>query len=175
MGGKDGYVVNEDGALDWDDNKPRPTRSSKKRVAQEALGLGERLMACREEELDILPLSEELQAALCHCHTIQKRIARRRQMLLIGKLLRCEDTKAIELALGDQSGEVEARAARLRALERWRSRLIDDGDPALEAFLVDFPNCDRQRLRQACRKAQQQKPGAAQKLFKLLREFAGIV
>ena len=174
MGAKDGYVV-KDGALDWDDNKPRPTRASKKGVAHHAHELGERLMACREAELDILPLSDELRSAISHGHTLRNHTAKRRQMLLIGKIIRSEDTDAIESALGDRAGVVEARADLLRELEWWRSRLIDEGDPAVEAFVQDFPQCDRQRLRQACRKAQRQERGATQKLFKLLREVADIV
>ena len=61
-------------------------------------------------------------------------------------------------------------------LERWRDRLIEEGDAALGDALAEWPGLDRQQLRQLVREARrerdQSKPrGAGRKLFRYLRSL----
>ena len=58
-------------------------------------------------------------------------------------------------------------------LEQWRDRLIDEGNSAIEEFLIDYPNADRQKIRNLSRQASREKTGSAKtKLFKYLKELA---
>ena len=62
-------------------------------------------------------------------------------------------------------------------LEEWRDRIINEGGDAIEDFLAQFPEADRQQLRnlqrQACREKSQNKPStASDKLFKYIRQLA---
>jgi ribosome-associated protein len=58
-------------------------------------------------------------------------------------------------------------------LERWRERLIGEGDGAISDFLEEHPATDRQQLRTLVRAAKRDtergKPEAPRKLFRFLR------
>ena len=68
---------------------------------------------------------------------------------------------------------------RFHALERWRDRLIAEGDSALEGFVELYPDADVQHLRGLVRHAQHEvarnkPPAAARKVFKYIRELDEI-
>ena len=63
-------------------------------------------------------------------------------------------------------------------IERWRDRLLEEGDTALELLLEEYPLADRQYLRQSIRNAKKEMqankpPKTARGLFKYLRELLG--
>jgi ribosome-associated protein len=81
-----------------------------------------------------------------------------------------ELTQKVDETLGNRT-----RDAHAHALERWRTRLLDEGDAAIAELLVAHPELDRQRLRQAVRAAAaEEKKGARGRrykaLYQLLRE-----
>jgi ribosome-associated protein len=88
--------------------------------------------------------------------------------------MRDQDLEAI-LALVDQmDSSTRQYNERFHALERWRDRLIAEGDQALEAFVALYPETDRQHLRGLVRHAQHEAahnkpPAAARKVFKYIR------
>ena len=43
--------------------------------------------------------------------------------------------------------------------ETWRERLLAGGEPAMDAFLTEYPGVDRQRVRQLVRNAQKAQQG----------------
>jgi ribosome-associated protein len=60
-------------------------------------------------------------------------------------------------------------------VEQWRDRLLANEDNALSDFFDNYPNADRQVLRNLMRAAQKEKehnkpPANARKLFKYLRD-----
>lgn len=66
--------------------------------------------------------------------------------------------------------------APLHALERWRERLMAEGDAALQALFEAHPQADRQRLRLLVRRARAAGDPAAQRrrareLWRALREL----
>ncbi len=99
--------------------------------------------------------------------------ARGRHYKRIANLLKREDMHAV-YALMDQAQERErADAGRHHRLERWRKRLIGEGDTALSDFLDEYPDADRQQLptlvRAAKRDTERGRPEAPRKLFLFLR------
>jgi len=99
-------------------------------------------------------------------------------MQFIGKMLRQDDQEAIAAALGTVSGVVDARAVLLQQVERWRTRILDEGDQAIAEFAEAFPAADRQRLRTVTRQISAAPPEsdkakrARKELFKLMRTAA---
>lgn len=152
---------------------------SKSQIKRELHGLqelGERLTTLKPELLDRLPLSDPLRKAIDDAPKHKAHIARKRHVQYIGKLMRDQDIDAI-LALVDQ---VDASSRqyneRFHALERWRDRLIGSGDEALDAFVSEYPETDRQHLRSLIRHAQHEAahnkpPAASRKVFKYIREL----
>jgi len=160
---------------DWDEFYGGPSKSQRKREAEELQKLGVQLTKLPPEHLELMPLTEELSYAISQLKTMKKREAIRRQMQLIGKLMRRADHEAIESAI-EKIKETHDRATRMsHAIEKWRDDLIVEGEDKLGDFFKLFPRADRQQLRHLVRaakteKSQQKPPAHARKLFKLLRD-----
>jgi ribosome-associated protein len=126
-------------------------------------------------QLERLSLSPATWAALDETPRIKDPRARPRHWKRIANLLEREDMHAVHELL-DRSEEREREAtARHHRIERWRERLIGEGDAALGEFLDDYPDADRQQLRSLIRAAKKDaergRPEAPRKLFRLLREI----
>ncbi|MCW4151617.1 DUF615 domain-containing protein [Halomonas sp. 18H] len=165
-----------------DDSPPaneRPSKSQQKREMHALQTLGEQLIAMSEAERARFPLSDELLAAIQETGRIRAREARRRHMQYIGKLMRKEDLDGIQAVFDAIEQEQLQRDHAFHRLEKWRDRLIDEGDDAVADFIADYPATDRQALRQLIRNARREReqgkpPTNARRLFKLIRETAGL-
>ncbi|MBY6031020.1 DUF615 domain-containing protein [Halomonas sp. DP8Y7-1] len=157
----------------------RPSKSQLKREMHELQALGERFIAMKPDERARFPLSDDLLRAIEETDRIRAREARRRHMQYVGKLMRKEDLDAIQAVFDEiEQAQVQRDHAFLR-LEKWRDRMIEEGDDAVEPFLADYPNADRQALRQLIRNARKEReqnkpPTNAKRLYKLLRDTAGL-
>src|SRR5690606_7448411 len=123
-----------------------------------------------------LPLTDALRRALDEAPKHTAHAARKRHIQFIGKLLRDQDLDAIHSLLEQIDSSSRQYNERFHALERWRDRLVEEGDAALEALVVQFPEADRQHLRGLIRHAQHEAarnkpPAAARKIFKYIREL----
>ncbi|MGQ0334957.1 ribosome biogenesis factor YjgA [Halomonas elongata] len=165
-----------------DDSFPadeRPSKSQLKREMHALQELGERLIAMNESERARFPLSDELLAAIEETGRIRAREARRRHMQYVGKLMRREDLDGIQAVFDEIDREQLQRDHAFHRLEKWRDRLIDEGDDAVADFIEAYPDTDRQALRQLIRNARRERdqgkpPTNARRLFKLIRETAGV-
>ncbi|MBN8413522.1 MULTISPECIES: ribosome biogenesis factor YjgA [Halomonas] len=157
----------------------RPSKSQLKREMHELQALGERFIAMKPDERARFPLSDDLLRAIEETDRIRAREARRRHMQYVGKLMRKEDLDAIQAVFDEiEQAQVQRDHAFLR-LEKWRDRMIEEGDDAVEPFLADYPHADRQALRQLIRNARKEReqnkpPTNAKRLYKLLRDTAGL-
>ncbi|WP_295393506.1 ribosome biogenesis factor YjgA [uncultured Thiodictyon sp.] len=150
-----------------------PSKSQFKREHLALQALAERLTAMPRVQLERLRLSDATWAAIEETGRIKDIRARGRHYKRIANLLEREDMHAVH-ALMDQAAERErADAAHHHGLERWRERLIGEGNEALSEFLDEFPQTDRQQLRTLIRAAKRDtergRPEAPRKLFRFLR------
>ena len=98
----------------------------------------------------------------------------RRQLQLIGKLLRQTDAEPIEHALSLLNAKQRQSNQAFHAIEVARDELIQQGDDAIQALLHQYPELDRQRLRQLVRQAKKQAeqnkpPKASREIFQYLK------
>lgn len=154
----------------------RPSRTQRKKEVEALQALGERLVALNAAQLGVVPLPDELREAVLEAQRIRSREGHRRQLQYIGKLMRGIDVAPIRKALDALEGKDAEQNALLHRLERWRERLIAEGDAALAELVNEFPGADRQPLRQLVMKARKERdeakpPAAARALFKALREL----
>ena len=149
-----------------------PSKSQIKRDMQALQKIGEALVALPETQLEKIHLEGRLRTAVLEARQLKGFEAKRRQMQYIGRLMRDTDAQPIEEALAKIQGKHQQTQAQFHQIERWRDRLIAEGDKLLEEFLKQYPDTDRQQLRQLIRNAQQAKQGADTELFRYLR---GIV
>jgi len=155
-----------------------PDGPSKSQVKRELLALQElaqRLTATSRSELEPLGLSEATRAAIDETARIKDQRARRRHFKRIAKLLAREDMDAVHALVDEKASKAREAAARHHRVERWRERLIAEGDEALAELLDLCPPTDRQQLRQLMRAARREREqgrmDAQRKLFRFLREI----
>lgn len=151
-----------------------PSKSQKKRDAEALQAMGKELVALSKERLNKMDLPDALRVELLEAKRITSHGAIRRQMQLIGKLMRDADAEAIAEQLAEIRGESNTAKAAFHALEQWRERLIAD-DEALTHWMAAHPDFDAQQLRQLIRNARKEAtenkpPKSSRALFKLLRD-----
>jgi len=125
-------------------------------------------------KLERLGLSAATWEALDETARIRDRRARRRHFKRIANLLEREDPAAVQALLGQGDEQARLAAVRHQALERWRERLMTEGDRALAELIDAYPDTERQQLRQLVRAARrdqgQGRLHGSRKLFRFLRE-----
>lgn len=152
------------------------SKSEIKRDAEELKRLGAELVDLGKNSLDKIPLDERLRTEIELAQRIKKE-GRRRQLQLIGKLLRSMDVEPIRIALDKLKNRHNQQVALFHKLEMLRDRLIDEGDEAMADVIALYPQADRQQLRSMIRNAQKEKadnkpPKSARQIFQYLRELA---
>jgi ribosome-associated protein len=153
----------------------RPSKSARKREADAAQQLGERLIGLKDSDLATLELPEKLLDAILLAKRITSRGGLARQRQYIGKLMRDIDTAPIEAMLGARTRATAIDAERHKRLEAWRTRLLREGTPALDELMKWRPEADRKSLQALMDKATGAKvdPGsreaASRALFRALR------
>ena len=161
-----------------DPAEDEPSRSQNRREALDVLKLAHTLAALSDAQLERVPLSDDLREEAQRSRGVTQQIARKRQTQFLAKLLRRLDDAeldAIRATLEHDRDQGRRDSAALHRVEAWRERLIAEGDDALGELLQQFPQMDRQHLRQLARQArgerEQNKPPHAQReLFRVLRE-----
>jgi ribosome-associated protein len=151
------------------------SRSARKRESEALQKLGTELVRLPETELMRIPLPEELAEAIVLARRLPKGGGLRRQMQHIGALMRRVDAAPIRDALAELHAEHSAAADIQHQIERWRDRLLAEGNGAVDALLADYPHADGTRLRQLVAEAlgerSRSKPArAARVLFRYLRD-----
>ncbi|MBV8042652.1 ribosome biogenesis factor YjgA [Pluralibacter sp.] len=161
---------------DEDDEIIWVSKSEIKRDAEELKQLGAEIVELGKNALEKIPLDDDLRAAIELAQRIKKE-GRRRQMQLIGKLLRQRDVEPIRQALDKLKNRHNQQVALFHKLEHLRDRLIMEGDDAVAEVLNLWPDADRQQLRSLIRNAQKERDGnkppkSARLIFQYLRELA---
>lgn len=134
--------------------------------------MGEELVDLGKESLAKIDLPEKLREAIRDAQRF-KMEARRRQLQYVGRLMRDVDPAPIRAALDEIKGLSATAIARQHALERLRTRLMED-EATLADIARDYPAADFQHLRQLRRnalkeQAQGKPPRAYRELFRVLR------
>ena len=154
----------------------RPSKSQRKREARALFELGRTLVELPPSRLGAVPLDADLLKAIEFTRSVTAHVARKRELQHLAKLLRRIDAAPIRDALEAMDNEARQLTARHHRAERWRDRLIDEGDAAVSALCEARDDVDVQALRQLIRNAQRERrrdkpPAAARSLFRSLREL----
>lgn len=149
------------------------SRSHRKQEMLELQKLGEALVKLTASQLASFDLPESLHRAILEAKSITSHEAKRRQLQYIGKIMREIDVDAIKHTLKTLQTTRKKSTDEFHHVEAWRDRLIAEGDDALNAFLAEHADVDRQALRQLIRNAKrdvklQKNTGAGKALFQYL-------
>lgn len=152
------------------------SKSQRKRDMHALQALGQQLVELPKEQFEKITLEESLRDAVIDARHIRQHGARKRQLQYIGKIMRSIDAEPIQEQLNTLQGLSSQATQALHNIERWRDRLLKEGDNALEDLVKQHPQVDRQYLRQLLRNAQKETltnktPKSARMLFHYLREL----
>jgi ribosome-associated protein len=161
--------------LDEDGNPiySSPSKTTLKRAMDALQTMGEELANLSTDQIKRITMPDNLREALLASHRIHAHGARKRQMQLIGKLMRSADTAPLQAALDEIKGvSVQAKVHQKR-LEKLRDRIMA-ADSEFAQLAQDFPQADIQQLRQLRRNALKEiehakPPRAYRELFRQLR------
>ena len=154
----------------------RPNKTQIKRDIAVLFELVEELVALSAAQLDSLDLPEELYRAVIGAVGMPPKGARKRQMKFICGLLRKLDVDPITEKLARIKNQSAHATREHHKIERWRDRLISEGQDALTELIDEYPQTDRQLLRQLMRSAQKEAaearpPKSTRELYRYLKEL----
>ena len=159
------------------DERPdsRPSKSARKRDLEALQRLAGQMTTLSDAELRRLGVDERLRSAIDLVRPMRPSGARNRQLRHCTKFMDSTALADVQDYLADRQSRHLAVNQEWHAIERWRDRLVNEGDEALQSLLEDYAALDRQHLRQLCRDARREKAmgkpaGAGRKLFRYLRE-----
>jgi ribosome-associated protein len=133
----------------------RPNKSQIKREMAELAEFVKELVALPIPQLEQLELDENLyKAVITGMHT--DRGAHKRQLKYIVGLLRKIDIAPIQEKLARLQSKSAHAVREHHMTERWRDRLISGSETELTQLLDEFPDADRQQLRQLVRNAKKE-------------------
>ena len=157
--------------------RERPSKTRRKQESHDLQSLGEALLELPDDHLATLGLGESLVEAIRTGRRVRSHEARRRQMQLIGKLMRTADVELARAAVVERQLGRARDSLALHQAERWRAELIAD-DAATTRFAREHADADVQQLRALVRNARKDAAGAPElrsgrayrELFRFIRE-----
>jgi ribosome-associated protein len=155
---------------------PIKSKTQLKQEAEDLKKIGGILVDLTPGQLNEIPLDDELTDAIALAQRInKKKDGFRRQLQLIGKLLRNRDIAEIESAINKLRAHHLKSNTHFHLLEELRDKIVDMGDSAIQELLNEHPQLDRQKLRQMQRQAVKQRetekpPKAAREIFQYLKQ-----
>ncbi|MFZ2725654.1 MAG: ribosome biogenesis factor YjgA [Methylococcaceae bacterium] len=170
----DDYEYDKDGNIVY--YAIRPNKTQIKKEYETLFAIGEQMSKLSATHLTTLNLPPKIHEAVEQVGGMPLNNARKRLLKYIaGQLYKIDRTDILEQLAKLQNKN--AHATREHHLtERWRDRLLNDGDKALTALLDEYPQADRQALRQLVRNAQKEAesnkpPKSARLLYQHLKEL----
>ena len=149
-----------------------PSRSQRKRDAEALQALGKELTELSSEQREKINLPESLREAIDDLAKMKSFGARRRQLQLIGKLMRSLDAASVREAIDRATSKSKAAVACQHRAEKLRDAMLARDD-AITDFVKTSPEIDVQKLRQLVRSARKEAsagkpPKSARELYRLL-------
>jgi ribosome-associated protein len=154
------------------------TDAKHERVAEETalMAIAKRLIELKDKRLERLALPEDVLEAVVFARSIQSAPALTRQLRLIRQHLRRLGRHGIEARLNEDpppraAAVAPPAAAEASAASAWLERLLSEGDAALVELIQQYPDADRQALRQHMRACAKGSRAAEARLKSLLDDL----
>lgn len=152
-----------------------PSKTQLKREAQALLDIGKKLLELKDAELARIPMTDELRKEVMQGRGIKAFAARKRHLKFLGRLLREQDSEAVVAAVTEIEAARNGETVQFHRMEKWRDRLMEEGDGAMQEWINTYPDSDWRKLRDVLRQARKEHdqgkpPTAFKQLFRLIRE-----
>ncbi len=169
---EDDYEYDEDGNIVYYAVRPNKTQIKKEIAA--LLALGEEISTLPSAQITALGLPEKLEMLIREVAKMPRKSARKRQLKFIAQQFYKMESLVEPIIekvakFKNQSGHAVREH---HIIEKWRTRLLNEGNDALTELLDEQPHADRQHLRQLIRNAQKElAAGQSSKSSRLLYRY----
>ena len=128
------------------------SKTQRKKDALALQALGDKLTYFAPSQLSKLPLTEAVITAIGEYNLLPKKHgARKRQLQLIGRLMRSCDYEVVSLAI-EQLPRNEAQEPKdLRNIRELSEKILSEGNAEINAAIKEHGNIDRQKIRRLYR------------------------
>jgi len=173
------YEYDDDGEIVY--YAVRPNKTQIKKEIAGLFEMGEKMSELSPAQLSTLELPANIHKAVAEVSGMPQKGARKRLLKYIAGQLHKIDVNEFTEKLARIENKSAHAVREHHIVERWRDRLLAESNEALSELLDDYPQADRQRLRQLVRNAQKEsetnKPPKSSRLLyrylKTLFNFAG--
>ena len=150
----------------------RPNKTQIKKDIATLFELGETMSELSPAHLDSLELPDNIHQAIMVVAGLPRSGARKRSLKYIASILHKIDLTPIQ----EKLARIQSRSAHAvrehHILERWRDRLISEGNEALTALVDEQPATDLQKIRQMLRNIKKETDsGGPPKSSRLLYQY----
>jgi len=149
------------------DEEPESRREQSRRQRREAgnrsAEVARKLMELSDQAVAAIELPENVRDAVTRARRTGAMVAKRREERRLAGVLRKVDLAEVEQQLETQSRSGRADARLFQRTESWRSRLIDEGKPAIEQFCSELVGLEKSRWEELVGNAQREKSDGAPK------------
>jgi ribosome-associated protein len=173
------YEYDDDGNIVYYAVRPNKTQI-KKDIALLA-ALGEQIAVLTSERITSLNLPEKLELSIREIAKMPHKNARKRQLKFIAQqFYKMEsDVEPIMEKVAKFTNQSSHAVREHHIVEKWRERLLTQGQNALTELLDEHPHADRQHLRQLIRNAIKEKetakpPKSSRLLYRYLKDLFDI-
>ncbi|WP_198246836.1 ribosome biogenesis factor YjgA [methane-oxidizing endosymbiont of Gigantopelta aegis] len=153
----------------------RPNKTAIKRDIARIADLAEQICALTENQIKSLELPERVEASVLEARKMPPKAARKRLLKFVTGQLRTLDLEPITEKIARIKSKSIHAAREHHQAEQWRDKLLsENGQDALTDLLAQFPQADRQHIRQLQRNAQKETqagkpPKSARLLYQEIR------
>jgi len=153
----------------------RPNKSQLKRDVKKKTDTVTQLIELSMNDIVKLVTDDFIMGKINEVRPLKPSSAKNRLLKYITKNIDSETLARADKFISDRHGYERISNAFFHGLEKKRDLLLDKGDAAIQMLMNDYPELDRQQLRQLVRQGVKErdngKPvGAAKKIYKYLRE-----
>ncbi len=171
------YEYNDKGEIVYYAIRPNKTRIKKDMAI--LFALSQELSELPSTQLKALELPDIIHKALTEASGMPHKSARKRLLKFITGQLNKIDIEPYLEKLACMKSQSAHAVREHHIAERWRARLINDGNAALTELLNNHPHADRQQLRQLIRNAQKETelakpPKSSRLLYRYLKTLLNI-
>jgi len=154
----------------------RPNKTQIKKDMAVLFALGEEISELTETQIKTLELPENIHKAVVQVAGMPHKGARKRLLKYIAGQFHKIEVAPIQDKLARMKNKSAHAVREHHIVERWRDRLIAEGNEALTELLDEQPQADRQLLRQLMRNAQKEAeagrpPKSSRLLYRYLKEI----
>jgi len=154
----------------------RPNKTQIKKEMAGLFALSEEMSELSASQLTYLELPENIHKAVVEVSGMPHKGARKRLLKFIAGQLHKIDVEPILEKLARMKNKSAHAVREHHIVERWRDQLIAGGNETLTELLNEYPQADRQQLRQLLRNAQKEAetakpPKSSRLLYRYLKDL----